>query len=180
MKRLKSNFSIVLLILFEGIVGFMLFGNPERFTRGVIIFFGIIMLIIGTGNLIQALRTRVDGAPDSYMMIAAVADLIIGVILTAGNKLVFGIFPVIAVIYGIFMIIVGMHKVRVYHSLKKEGYLPSIISVISGIAAIALGIIIVLNPFGTVETLWKFAGIVLIGEAVLDLIAFLLGMKKRV
>ncbi|MCR5088904.1 MAG: DUF308 domain-containing protein [Oscillospiraceae bacterium] len=172
MRRLSTNFSIVLLALFEGIVGFMLFGNPEKFTRSVIIFFGIIMLIIGAGNLIQALRTRVDGAPDSYMMIAAAADLIIGIVLTLGNKFVYGIFPVVAVIYGIFLIIVGIHKLRVYRGLKREGFMPPILSLVSGLSAIVLGILIVLNPFGTVETLWKFAGVVLIGEAVLDLLAF--------
>lgn len=178
MNRLSRNFSIILMILFEGIVGFMLFGDPENFTRGVIVFFGIVMLILGIGNLIQTLRTRVDGKPDSYLMTGAVADLIIGLILTVGNKLVYGIFPVLAVIYGIFLIIAGIHKTRVYLWLKRDGFRPSILSIISALAAIALGVIIVLNPFSTAATLWKFTGIVMIVEAVVDLIAFFLGMRR--
>lgn len=178
MKRLSRNFSIILMILFEGIVGFMLFGDPENFTRGVIVFFGVVMLILGTGNLIQVLRTRVDGTLDSYLMFAAVVDLIIGLILTVGNKLVYGIFPALAVIYGIFLIIAGVHKTRVYHWLRRDGFSPSILSVISALAAIALGVIIVLNPFSTAATLWRFTGIVLIAESVLDLIAFFLGMRS--
>lgn len=177
MKRLSRNFSIILLILFEGIVGFMLFGDPEKFTRGVIIFFGIVMLILGIGNLIQALRTRIDGAPDSYLMVAVIADLIIGAVLTLGNRLVYGIFPALAVIYGIFLIIVGIHKTRVYLWLRRDGFVPSILSIISALTAIAIGVIVVLNPFSTVETLWRFTGVVLIAEAVIDLIAFFLGMK---
>ena len=177
-KRLSNNFSIILVILFEAIVGVLLFVNPERFTRSIIVIFGVIMLIMGIGNLIQALRTRVDGAPDSYLMAAAIAELIIGAVLTIGNKLVYGIFPVIAVIYGVFLIIVGIHKARVYVRLKKIGFRPSILSIISALAAIALGVVILLNPFETVETLWKFAGISLAVEAVLDLIAFFLGIKQ--
>ena len=157
----------------------MLFGNPERFTRSIIIIFGIIMLIMGIGNLIQSRRTGEGDAPDKSLMAAATAELVIGAILTFGNKLVYGIFPVIAVIYGVFLIIVGIHKTRVYLWLKKEGFRPSILSIISALAAIALGVVIVLNPFETVETLWKFAGISLVAEAVLDLVAFFLGMKQE-
>ena len=141
-KRLSTNFSIVLVILFEAIVGLMLFGNPERFTRSVIIIFGAIMLIMGIGTLIQALRTRVDDKPDSYLMASAIAELVIGAVLTIGNKLVYGIFPVIAMIYGVILIIVGLHKVSVYRQLKKARFRPSVLSIISALAAIALGVVI--------------------------------------
>ena len=62
--------------------------------------------------------------------------------------------------------------------MKATGWDPSIMKVISAIAGIVLGVVIILHPFGTISALWKFTGIVLIVEGVLDGIGFALSSLK--
>ncbi len=182
MKNLRNNLPVILLTLFEFAVGVLLLINPEAFTKAVIIIFGSILVVIGGIYLARVLRDRTEGVSGITMTIA-LASLIVGILCIVFPSMIMGLFAVVAIIYGIILIVSGVYKAKSYTDAKKTGaHLPAI-SLISAILSVALGIVIVINPFGTVmRSLFTFAGIALIVEAGLDLTSVILntsdGKKK--
>ena len=164
----------IIMILFELFVGIMLFRDPTGFTNRVVVLFGIFMLVLGVMDLIKAYRFKTVYGPDKAYLAGAIADLVLGMICILGSKILLGVFPMLVVLYGIFLIITGFYKGRNYFSLRRAGFRPHLLALISAAAAIVLGVILVLHPGSTAETLWSFAGVVLIVEALLDLIAAVL------
>lgn len=78
-------------------------------------------------------------------------------------------------IYGIFMVIAGIHKIRNYLVLKDFGINRSWLVVLSAILSIILGIVVFLNPFTATEAAWVYVGVFLIVEGVFDLFSFIFG-----
>ena len=171
MKALRNNIPIILLILFELIVGILLFVNPEGFTAAAITCFGIVLLAIGVIYLIRFLREK-----NQYpTLVLALVSLVIGFICTFLTSLVMGLFAVVAVIYGVILIVSGVYKFKAHRDAKRLG-LPTIpLALISAILSIILGLVIVVNPFTTTKVLWSFAGISLIVEAVVDFCSMIFG-----
>ena len=182
MKNLRNNLPVILLTLFEFAVGVLLLINPEAFTKAVIIIFGSILVVIGGIYLARVLRDRTEGVSGITMTIS-LASLLVGLICIVFPSMIMGLFAVVAIIYGVILIVSGVYKAKSYTDAKKAGaHLPAI-SLISAILSVALGVVIVINPFGTVmRSLFTFAGIALIVEAGLDLTSVILntsdGKKK--
>lgn len=179
MKSIVKNISTILLLLFEGILGIMLFRDPTSFTQKVIVIFGIVMLTLGVLDLLRAFRCKNDGKPDPFLLTGAVVDLIIGLLCTVGSGIIMGLFPVLAAFYGVVLIITGIYKLRIYFSFRRSGYQPAVISLLSAIAVLVLGIVVLLHPFSTTTTVWRSVGAILIAEALLDAAAFFLSITKK-
>ena len=81
-----------------------------------------------------------------------------------------GIFPVMALIYGIYLVVSGVYKIGLFLDVVRLKVPYAFILLISGILAAACGALIILNPFAGVKAIWIFTGIVLIVEAVIDLV----------
>ena len=182
MKNLRNNFPVILLTLFEFAVGVLLLINPEAFTKAVIIIFGAILVVIGGIYLARVLRDRSEGVSGITMTIS-LASLIVGILCIVFPSMIMSLFAFVAIIYGVILIVSGVYKAKSYTDAKSAGTPLPAITLISAILSVALGIVIVINPFGTVmRTLFTFAGIALIIEAGLDLTSVILntsdGKKK--
>ena len=181
MKNIRNNIPVILLTLFEFAVGVLLLINPEAFTKAVIIIFGAILVVIGAIYLVRVLRDKTEGVSGITMTMALVS-LIVGILCIVFPSMVMSLFLVAAIIYGVILIVSGVYKAKSYTDAKKaDSPLPAI-SLISALLSVALGILIVLNPFGTVRALFTFAAIFLIVEAALDLVSVILntsGGKKK-
>ena len=175
MKFISKSIPILAMILFEMIVGIMLFINPEAFTKTVIIFFGVIMLVIGIVNLIRFFRERKDDYTNATSLICGCAALIVGITCAFFTDFVMSLFAVAVVIYGVMLVISGVYKLQTWMSLRKAELYPSVLMPISAAAAIVCGLIIVFNPFDAMEGAWMFSGVVLIVEAVIDLLSLFVG-----
>lgn len=167
---------LCIFFLFEVYAGLQLINDPVTFTNNVIIVFGIIMLIIGVLSLIRALRAKSSGLAHRLTLFGAVLDLIIGVVCVAGSKYIVDMIPVLAMVYGFIMVIMGINKVRNYAVLRDLGFRRSWLVLLSALLTIVLGAIIFLNPFLATELVWTYIGVFLIVEGVMDLIAFLFGL----
>lgn len=178
MRLLRSSLSLILLILAEIAVGILLFVNPEEFTRTVLTLFGIIMLLVGLVSCVRFFRDRKDGMESPLTLIFAVAALVIGIFCAFATSFVLGLFSVVAVIYGVILILAGIYKAQTYFQNKKAKLRPSFLVLLSAVLAVILGAVIVFNPFTTTVMLWRFAGISMIAEAVIDLIALIPAKEK--
>lgn len=178
MKLIKENPQTILMVLFEIAVGSLLLINPDGFTRAILVSFGVIMLIIGIVNLIKYVSKKKSSLFPVLRLIAGIVSIIVGAIFTFGPSMIMGIFTLIAIVYGIILIVSGVMKMQDFFQAKKyEPYVPIVI-LFSAIASVVLGLIIIINPFETAMLAFRFMGISLIVEAVIDILTLVLIAKS--
>ena len=160
-------------IFFEVYAGVRLLTNPVEFTNRAIIVFGVVMIIIGIVSLIRSLKAKSAGLPYTLGLVGAIFDLVIGVICIFLSSNIVALFPFLAMIYGVIMVIFGINKIRQY-AILHDIHMPNVwILLIAGILSIVLGVIVFLHPFETTELLWAWTGYFLIFEGVFDLFALI-------
>lgn len=178
MKLIKENPQTILMVLFEIAVGSLLLINPDGFTRAILVSFGVIMLIIGIVNLIKYVSKKKSSLFPVLRLIAGIVSIIVGAIFTFGTSMIMGIFTLIAIVYGIILIVSGVMKMQDFFQAKKyEPYVPIVI-LFSAIASVVLGLIIIINPFEMAMLAFRFMGISLIVEAVIDILTLVLIAKS--
>ncbi len=174
MKFIKTNMIGILICLFEIAVGVLLMVNPVGFTSGIIVIAGIVLIVAGVISIIKYFRSDAVKAAVGQMLGKGLATLLFGAFCTAASEWFIATFPMLTLLYGIVILIVGLYKVQwAVDSLRlKKGkwYLQAI----SALLSIAFGCVIIENPFTSTVVLWNFTGITLIIESVFDLIALFL------
>ena len=79
--------------------------------------------------------------------------------------------------YGILTLVGGISKfqwtVDMYRQKQKCWY----IEILSAVLTLLFAILILSNPFASTAILWTFIGISLIDEAVIDILAFVMGRR---
>lgn len=106
--------------------------------------------------------------------------LALGILCVAGTRQVIAAFPVLTALYGTAILIGGFCKVQfTVDGLRNErkgwGW-----SALSAMLSIAIAIIILCRPFSTTVAIWRFTGITLIVEAVVDVLTVLIGKKNHI
>jgi len=179
MKALRQNLPVLIIFIFELLVGIFLLIEPEKFTRFVIILFGAVMLLVGVINLVRFIRYSKADQSEPIILVSAVISLIIGAICVFATDFIIGLFSVLTLIYGIIIIVAGVFKIEIFIQAKKTGEARSLISLFSGIIAVILGIIITVYSLAVTKIMWQFIGISLIIEAGIDIIAFMHALGKK-
>lgn len=174
MKFFKENLHTIIMILFQVIIGVLLLINPDTFTRAVLTAFGVVMLIIGVTHVIKYFKRKDESLFPALRLTAGIISLIIGVIFTFFTSLIMGVFSLIAVIYGIILLVSGVFKMQDFFQAKKyKPYVPVVIF-LSAAVSVILGLIIIINPFETTLLVFRFAGISMLVGAVTDIITLIL------
>ena len=171
MESFKLNIQDIFLILFEAAVGILLLINPESFIRTVIILLGLILLVIGITYLIRYLQDKKADKDNPVIMLIAVVTLIAGLVCIFFSGAIIGLITAIAIIFGVILVISGVYKLHNYYLTKKKGAPVSTASIVSGIIAAILGVVIIIYPKDAALSVWLVAGIVLIAEAVIDFLS---------
>ena len=177
MKSLKTNFPIILLILFETAIGVLLLLNPEVFTRTVIILFGVVLLMIGVTYLVRYLREKKKEKGSVSTLIISVVSLIAGAVFAACSGLIVGFVTVIAVIYGVVLAVFGIYKLQNYFQSRKAKNPVSKVSMISGVVAVVVGAVIIIYPKEAAFSVWTITGIALLAEAVIDFLSVIQSVR---
>lgn len=177
MKLLKVNIPIILLVLFEMAVGILLLRDPDGFTRTVIILFGAVLLVIGLTYLIRFLKAKKEGVNRPLALIVAILAFLVGAFCAFLSGVILKLITAVAILYGIMLAISGIYKIYNFIQVKKLKLPVSAVNILSGILAVALGVLIILYPHGAVITVWKLAGILLFVEAVVDILTIVLAVR---
>jgi len=178
MSSLKHNLPSILLILGELIVGILLLIKPESFTRAAIILLGIVLLAVGVVYLIRWLKGRDRGEAGAGTLLFAIVALLVGLVCVFGVGWIMRLFGVLAVVFGVFLLISGVIKCKSYFDGRKAGLSVSPLALVSAVLSVIFGVLIIFHPAGMVNSIWVFAGIALIIEAAVDFIALVSGRKK--
>ena len=180
MDKFKNNLPMVLLIIFELAVGILLLINAELFTRIIIIAFGLALIGIGVLFLIRSFSDRDTGLMSWVALAVSIVALAVGVLCTFFSGAIINVFAILAVIYGVILVLSAIFKLKTYFDVRKMGLEPSPFTLIGAAVSLVFGVLIIINPFKTVEVLWIFTGISLIVQAAVDIVmlVFKIRMEK--
>jgi len=177
MKGFKENKKGIVISLFEIFVGILLLVNPIGFTSGIVIGGGVLLCIYGLISVFKYFTTHIEEAIVHQDLAKGLLAVIGGVFCIFKSEWFAIAFPVLTILYAVFMIVSGIGKVQWAFDLlrlKRKWGLPAISAVLS----IVFGFIILQSPFETTEILWIFTGITMIVEAVLDIVSLVYVTKN--
>ncbi len=174
MKTPKQNGSAIILCIIEVVAGILLLINPTRFTASIIIAAGVALMVDGLLNVIRYFRSSPEEAAASRLLMRGLIALLAGGFCTFNPGWFVAAFPVIAILYGITILIVGLGKVQNTMDMIRGKNSKWWLGAISAVISIVCALVIIKNPFSSTVVLWCFAGISLIVEAVIDLVTLIM------
>lgn len=170
-KKYNENW---IMFLGEILIGILLLINPIAFTSTIIIIAGIILTILGIINVIRYVSADAIEAMAEQSLFKGLILIIFGLFCAFRSSWFIVTFPVITVLYGLMILITGLKKVQwafdFLRTKKKKWFIVGI----SAILSIIFAIVIICNPFSSTTILWRFIGISLIIESILDIVAIVL------
>ena len=129
---------------------------------------GICALIFGLVRIISYFLRR-DSATGADLAVG-IALAAVGILCLAAPRTVMSILPLLL---GVVLIIDGAGKLSRSLELRKLGYSHWYLTLLLAACLLLVGIVMVLNPFGMVETAVTFFGICLFIDGLLDIILLL-------
>lgn len=167
----SSKLSAILLALCEGIIGILLLVNPVRFTTGIIIFLGVVLLIMGITAVVQYFRTNAVEAALKQGLTRGCLEIIAGLFCILNSGWFIATFPLLTILYGIGILITGVSKVQRSVDMIRLKMRKWFWMALSAVVTILCAVVILCNPFSSTTVLWMFIAIMLIVEAIFDVIA---------
>ena len=178
MKFIKENLNALLTILFLVLIGILLLVDPATFGITIIKVAGIFFAALGVFDLVKYFRAEPSEAAKGQSFSSGVTMISIGCFCIFGSGWFKDAFPVLAVLYGLFQILIGFRKAqRTVDALRTQNPLWYLKAISAGISLL-FGFIIVLNPGMTFMSIWVFTGVTLIIEGVFDAVTLFLQQKK--
>ena len=180
MKALKQNGNTIIMFLIEVVVGILLLVDPLNFTSGIIIIAGIALMVCGLVSVIQYFRCEPQEAAVGQLLAKGLIFLLAGAFCTFNSQWFIVTFPIIAVLYGIGILLMGVGKLQTAVDLLRFKNKKWWWCAISAAVSVICGIVIVMNPFTTTVVLWQFTGISLLVEAIFDIVTLFVSRKNNV
>lgn len=161
--------SSIIMSLIEIVVGILLLIDPEGFTVGIITCLGIVLMVAGLVSIVQYFRQPTAAAVLERGLTKGIIGVVAGLFCIIKRHWFIGLFPVIAIIYGIVTLVLGITKIQwtadmIRAKIKKWGWVA-----VDAVVTILCAVIILCNPFTTAAVLWIFVAVSLIVEAVIDI-----------
>lgn len=162
-RRIRLNF--LLTSVLSCILGLLLITAPGTAMRTVFLLVGWMLVISGAASLLTALLSR--GQPVGQ------GELVLGLVQLATGLVVLMrpgfLMSLVGIVVGFVLLIHGIHDIQHARESKALGYEWKL-SMGVGIVAVVMGIIVMVNPFSTMETLLRIAGVFLLVDGVADLV----------
>ena len=127
---------------------------------------GILALLFGGFRAFTALRARGAGWLFQLDLVVGVLLLAFGIFSLAQPQVVLSILPVVL---GVYLMMECVGKVQRAFWLKQAGYIRWWTVLAMGLLAAGLGVLLIVNPFGAVETMLMFLGASLAVNGAADL-----------
>lgn len=176
---LKRNSSSMAMSIAEVIIGILLLVNPIGFTSGIIIAFGVVLMIMGIHKTVKYFRTEPEEAAVSQILVKGLLMLLAGAFSAFNSHWFIATFPVLTLVYGVVILITGITKVQWTIDIIRMKRSKWFWAAISAAISIVCGVVIITSPFSTTAVLWMFIGISLIVEAVFDMIGGIFGNREK-
>ena len=148
------------------VIGMMLLIMPQTSLLWICYAFGAVVLITGIVCLIQYARIRGTGFTAPFMLVGGVITAGLGIFTLAKPQVVASFLPVV---FGIFIVVDGLSRIGSAIDLAKRKGQKWWVLLLLSIVSVALGILLVLHPFGAAVSVVMVCGILLIVEGAMNL-----------
>ncbi len=179
MKAFKQNAGNIVVCLFEILIGILLLINPAAFTSGIIIAFGVVLILAGLVNIVRYFRMDALSAAKSQDLLKGLLLLLAGFFCAIKFRWFVATFPVLTILYGLILLVAGLGKVQRTVDLLRWKRKRWFLSAISAAISIIIAVIILSSPFASTKVLWKFTGICMIVDALFDIVALLMSADRQ-
>jgi len=176
-KKINRNTGNLLTCIFEILVGILLLIDPVGFTSGIIVVFGVVLAVIGAASLFRYFRNDAETAAQESGLAKGLIFAIFGLFCALKSEWFIITFPLLTVLYGILTLISGVSKVQWAVDMLRAKQKYWFVEVIGALLTLICSILILTNPFTSTAFLWTFIGVTMIVEAVIDVVAFIMGRK---
>ena len=164
LRYVKSG--MMLLSIAYIVIGMMLLIMPQTSLLWICYAFGAVVLITGIVCLIQYARLRGTGFTAPFMLVGGVITAGLGVFTLAKPQVVASFLPIV---FGIFIVVDGLSRIGSAIDLAKRKGQKWWVLLLLSIVSVALGILLVLHPFGAAVSVVMVCGILLIVEGAMNL-----------
>lgn len=165
--------------LVQVIVGILLMLNPVGVTSAIIVAFGLVVVVRGIWSVLKYFIMDPEEAMKAQTLYKGLVLLLAGLFCVCKSRWFFTTFPVLAIIYGIAVLLTGLLKVQHFADhlrLRQGGWF---LYACSALITTVCGIVILTDPFGTSAVLWLFTGASLVAQATFDAVCLLIGRKQK-
>jgi len=176
---LKRNLGSVAMSLAEIVIGILLLVDPVGFTSGIIVAFGILLMIIGVGTTVNYFCTGPEEAAAGQLLAKGLLELLGGAFCAFCSRWFIATFPVLTLVYGVVILVTGITKLQWTVDIIRMKRSNWLWMAISAAISVLCGITVITNPFSTTAVLWMFIGITLIVDAVFDMIGGIFGNREK-
>ena len=171
-RKLGARGWSILLSLCEAAVGVLLLIKPVEFSDAVLTLLGIVC-VMGLLSAVRYFRTPPVEAALQRGLASGLLCLVLGVFFLTQKAWLLSIFPLLTVLYGVLMLVVGIGKVQwavdMLRMKRRRWYWLAI----SAALTLLFALVVLLNPFSSTVVLWTCTAVFLIVDALFDLVALL-------
>ena len=164
MKSLKVNYSLSAVICV--ILGIVLLVWPGQSTQVVCMVLGIVLGGFGLIQIILYLATKEKTMVSHSMMMLGVVLAVIGGWIVLKPETIIKAVPMIV---GILIMIHGFHNAVQAIDLKKMQYDNWWVALLLSLLTVALGVVLICNPFTIVDTVVRIIGAFLVYDGLSDM-----------
>ena len=167
-KKLKWNL-VLMSVLYLGL-GIFLLLKPTTALNIVCYALGAVVLICAAVQLVRYFVVERGVFQSQLTLISGLICLGLGAFLIIRSDIVVSILPIV---FGLFVIFDSIGRVQNALDLRRCGYDSWKGFLLLPVLSIVLGVVMILNPFGTMETLVMAIGVILVIEGAINLLSAL-------
>ena len=167
-KKLKWNL-ILMSLLYLGL-GFFLLLVPGTALNVVCYALGAVVLICAVVQLVRYFAVERGIFQSQLTLISGLVCLALGAFLIIRSDIVVRILPIV---FGLFVIFDSLGRIQNALELRRCNYESWKGFLALALLSVVLGVVMIMNPFGTMETLVMAIGVILIVEGTLNLLSAL-------
>lgn len=164
LKRIKTN-AIISAVLYV-LLGLALLLRPELSTTVLCTALGVVLILRGLSDILDFVFHRDGTLYYSLHLVAGIVLAAVGVWLVTRPTLIAVVIPCII---GVLILFHGLKNLGDALTLRKNKSPRALTAMLLGLVTIALGALLVHNPFSAFATVVRIIGIVLIYDGISDL-----------
>ncbi len=162
-KEIKGILVSILLI----VLGIFLIIKPIEIIETLLKVIGLFLLICGVFDFANYFTLKNDEKLFDYTLMKGIIEMTTSILFIFKSEVLSGVFPILL---GLIIIFINIFKLELALNLKSVDESNSLIGIVIATLSIILGVVILLNPFNTLEIVVIVSGAIIIVSELANII----------